>query len=629
MLLSAVIGSTFLLLALAIDALRTSESHANHSLEVLVAANRLERLTIDVETTARGFVITGDAAFLRPWFHARGEFARQAATLERLATAGDEGQDLRAHQITVAGRSYIRDYSVPLVAMARSDPDSARTVSATMDGKQRVDALRGRFEQFMVHESALFKAGQDRADTTATNALIGASVSVAGSIVLILLSGGYLTRSIVRPVRRASDLAGRVAGGDLQARMPETGPAEVGVLERSFNQMTNSLATSRDELSRVAQEQAALRRVATLVARGISPAEVFGAVAAETGQVLGAETTAVVRFEPDNTATIAGTWDKLGTRGLALPLGSRWPAEADSVAGQVRRTGQSAHVSDYENGSGPASDWAREHAIDASVGSPIVVEGRLWGAIIAFSGAATAHPIDTEERLLAFTELVAMAVSNTENRAQLAASRARVVAMADETRRRIERDLHDGTQQRLVSLALELRAAEAQVPADQRGLVAQWSRTAEGLDDVIEELRELARGLHPAILEKGGLGPALRALARRAGLQVELDVNVSERLPERLEVAAYYVVSEALSNAAKHAHASVIRIEVGVTDDVLRLLVRDDGMGGADASRGSGLIGLSDRVEAVGGRIEIASPPGGGTSLRATIPVRSGRAGLS
>jgi signal transduction histidine kinase len=189
--------------------------------------------------------------------------------------------------------------------------------------------------------------------------------------------------------------------------------------------------------------------------------------------------------------------------------------------------------------------------------------------------------------LLAFTELAAMAVANAESRAQLAASRARVVATADETRRRIERDLHDGTQQRLISLALELRSAEARMPPEHQNLVEQWSRTADGLNDVIDELREITRGLHPAVLERGGLGPALRALARRAAVPVELDAGLSGRLPERVEVAAYYVVSEALANATKHARATLVEVEVRIAEDVLHMLVRDDGVGGADMSRGS------------------------------------------
>jgi signal transduction histidine kinase len=347
----------------------------------------------------------------------------------------------------------------------------------------------------------------------------------------------------------------------------------------------------------------------------------FGAVATEAGGVLGVATTAVVRFEQDRTATVVGSWQTQGIEQLALAPGSHWPAERDSVAGQVQRTGGPSRVS-YESAVGAASDWAREHGIRSSVGSPIVVEGRLWGAIIAFSGASTPHPDDTEERLRAFTELVAMAIANAESRAQLAASRARVVAAADETRRRIERDLHDGTQQRLISLALELRAAESRLPPEQRSPAEPWSRTAQGLTDVIEELREISRGLHPAILERGGLGPAVRAIARRSGVPVTLNLAVHDRLPQGVEVAAYYVVSEAMANAAKHAHASALDVDVAVDGDDLRLRVSDDGVGGADAARGSGLIGLSDRIEAVGGRMQVASPLGGGTTLRATIPVR-------
>ncbi|HEY3033848.1 MAG TPA: CHASE3 domain-containing protein, partial [Streptosporangiaceae bacterium] len=568
-----------------------------------------------------GFIITGEPRFLGPWYGARNAFVQQAARLERLAAARDPGQGRRARQITRAADSYISDYAVPLVAKAQQDPRSARTVAVTADGKRRVDALRKSFIQFMTHERQIFEAGQHRADAAAHLAIIVASISVAGTIALILLSGGYLARSVVRPVRRASAMAGQVAGGDLTARMPETGPGEVGTLERTFNKMARSLETSHNELRRIVDEQAALRRVATLVARGVPPAAVFGAVAAEAGHVLGAECTAIARFEPDRTATIAGSWAKPRDPGLAPALGSRWPADEASVAGQVQRTGRPARVPDYEAAGGEVSAWAREHGIRSGAGSPIVVEGRLWGVIIAFSGAAGPHPEGTEERLLAFTELAGMAVANTESRAELAASRARVVAAADETRRRIERDLHDGTQQRLISLALELRAAEARVPQEQRSLVQQWSRTAQGLTYVVEELREISRGLHPAVLEKGGLGPALRALARRAGVPVDLSVRVDGRLPERVEVAAYYVVSEALTNAAKHARASVVRVDIGTADDTLRLLVQDDGVGGADPSRGSGLIGLNDRVAAVGGRIEITSPPGGGTSLLVTIPV--------
>ena len=214
------------------------------------------------------------------------------------------------------------------------------------------------------------------------------------------------------------------------------------------------------------------------------------------------------------------------------------------------------------------------------------------------------------------------ATANTQARADLAASRARIVQSADQTRRRIERDLHDGVQQRLVSLGLDLRAAQAAVPTQLPELGAQLGRVAEGLGEALEELRELSHGIHPAtILSEGGLGPALRVLARRSAVPVELDVHLEARLPALVEVAAYYVVAEALTNAAKHAHATVARVDVRAADDRLRLSVGDDGVGGADPARGSGLVGLSDRVQALGGTLAVHSPAGQGTTLRIDLPV--------
>ncbi|WP_229887302.1 sensor histidine kinase [Streptomyces olivaceoviridis] len=214
-----------------------------------------------------------------------------------------------------------------------------------------------------------------------------------------------------------------------------------------------------------------------------------------------------------------------------------------------------------------------------------------------------------------------MADSLQESHAELSTSRSRILAAADQARRRIERDLHDGTQQRLVSLVLELRAAQNAVPVDQPELRARVARLTETLPAALDELRELSRGIHPAILSEGGLPPALRALARRTLLPVELDVDVPRRLPEPVEVAAYYVVSEALANTTKHAFASSVRISAHARDDALRLSVHDDGVGGAVAGRGSGLVGLTDRVEALGGTLTLDSPSGHGTTLEARLPL--------
>ena len=225
-------------------------------------------------------------------------------------------------------------------------------------------------------------------------------------------------------------------------------------------------------------------------------------------------------------------------------------------------------------------------------------------------------------RLAAFAELAATAIASAQAQAELAASRARIAAAADETRRRIERDLHDGAQQRLVTLVLQLRAARETVPPGLEDLRAELGRVAAGLAGALEELREYARGIHPAILAYGGLAAALQALARRSPLPATLDVQLAGRLPERVEVTAYYVVSEALANAAKHAGASAVHIDLGAAGDVLQLAVRDDGGGGADPARGSGLAGLHDRVEAIGGTLSVRSRPGEGTTLRAELPVR-------
>ena len=227
-------------------------------------------------------------------------------------------------------------------------------------------------------------------------------------------------------------------------------------------------------------------------------------------------------------------------------------------------------------------------------------------------------PPDTEARLVSFTELAATAIANAQSRAELVASRARIVAAADEARRRIERDLHDGTQQQLVSLMLDLRAVQAAVPPELQGSL---SRIGERVTDVFDQVREISHGIHPAILSEQGLTPALKALARRSAVPVELDLRTGRRLPDPVEVAAYYAVSEALANAAKHAHASAVHVELDTPDTVVRLAIRDDGIGGADPARGSGLTGLRDRIEAVEGTFEVTSPADGGTTLLIEIPV--------
>jgi predicted ATPase/signal transduction histidine kinase len=393
----------------------------------------------------------------------------------------------------------------------------------------------------------------------------------------------------------------------------------------AVNLIAGQLAVSLDNAQvnagyrRIADEQAALRRVATLVARAAPPREMFAAVAEEVGQLLTADFAVLVRYDPPD-IEIAGTWTSTGAP-APTPVGGRLPLGGHNVTALVHQTGRPARIDYHDAISGrighvTAHDWG----LRTSVAVPVSVEDRLWGSMVAGFTHPELLPQNTEARLAGFTELVATAIANAEAQAEVTASRARIVAAADQARRRIERDLHDGAQQRLVTLALRLRDTQAAVPPEFGGQLAAAVAEATG---ALDELRETARGIHPAILADGGLRSALNALARRSPVPVDLYVHTNGRLPEPVEVSAYFVVAEALTNAAKHARASEVTVsaETDAADAVLRLTVRDNGAGGADFTRGTGLAGLKDRVEALGGRIILDSPRGAGTSLHAELPL--------
>jgi len=442
-----------------------------------------------------------------------------------------------------------------------------------------------------------------------------------------------LRSAVALPIHVDGRLWGAIAVGSAQAPLPPdteqrmTHFTDLVATAVANAQNRDSLEASRDELARLLAEQAALRRVATLVARGIDPAEVFSAVAEEVRRLLDADRAGIARFEHDGKSVVV-----LGGSGkdedvVQWPAGTRVAVPGYAALGMVWRTGRPAQVNEdaWSGVSDAAADALRELGIRSTVASPIIVEGRLWGAVNAWTRQGP-FPDGTADRMADFTELVATAVGNAESRAELAASRARIVAAADQARRRIERDLHDGTQQRLISLGLELRLAQSMVPADLAGLEAAIGKAADELTGVVEDLREIARGIHPVILSEGGLEPALRTLARRAAVPVELDVPALGRLPEPVEVAAYYAVSEALTNATRHAHASGVEVSAEVSGGTLRVCVRDDGAGGADPLGGSGLAGLKDRIEALGGTFSVHSPAGGGTTMSCELPVVTGTA---
>jgi signal transduction histidine kinase len=372
-------------------------------------------------------------------------------------------------------------------------------------------------------------------------------------------------------------------------------------------------AQAEQELRDLADTQASLSRLAMLIARGAPPEAVFAAVTKEVLRHFGSGTARMIRFELDGTATLVANE---GTGGPHVRVGAPWEhIPPTGLTATVRRTGRAARVEDYHDI--PGGEPFVGEGLRSAVAMPVHVHGRLWGMIAVGSGQGPLPP-DTEQRMTEFTDPVA----NAQSRSELMTSRARIVAASDEARRRIERDLHDGAQQRLVALALRLRSAAAS--SDRGEIRTETADVAAELTDVIDDLREISRGIHPAMLSESGLRPALRALGRRSAVPVEMDVRIDRRLPEPVEVGVYYVVSEMLANAAKHARASAVEVHAEASGGTLRVRVRDDGIGGADPVRGSGLVGLKDRIEALGGTFSVHSPAGGGTTASCELPITAG-----
>jgi signal transduction histidine kinase len=433
--------------------------------------------------------------------------------------------------------------------------------------------------------------------------------SVATDPIGIAVRDAGYKSAIGSPIVVEGQLWGAISAASTEGPMPPGSEARLA----SFTELVATAianAESQSGLQQLADEQAALRRVATLVAQDAPPGKIFSAVSEEVEGLFGSGA-GVLRFEDVPPAVvfvgISSVFD--------IPIGTRWELQDGMASAEVYRTGRAARVD--------ATDLAqvgRELGVVSSVAAPIVVDGHLWGAV-SLGSTDEQIPLDAEQRLMKFTELVATAIANAEGKSELAASRRRIVAASDGARRRIERDLHDGTQQRLVSLGLALRAVEASVSPEREDLREQLSRVAQGLTEAVEDLQEISRGIHPAILTKGGLGPALQTLAHRSPIPVDLDITMDVRLPEPIEVAAYFVASETLANAAKHSEGSRIDLSLGESDGRLVLSVRDDGVGGADAGGGSGLVGLTDRVEALGGSIRVASRQGEGTQITAELPL--------
>jgi len=380
--------------------------------------------------------------------------------------------------------------------------------------------------------------------------------------------------------------------------------------------MTNATGAPA-RLETLVREQAALRRVATLVARDAEPARIFASVCEEVGRVLGVTTTNLVRFEESGRGTILGAWAARGAP--SFPVAADLPMDGGTVAPRVLRSGRPTRIDDYDDLDDELAMRLRAVGIRSAVGAPIVVAGRLWGAVIAASGQPFGLPDDAEERIVGFAQLITDALANADAREQLAASRARILQAGYEERRRLGRDLHDGAQQELVNVVIDLQLAQkrwGEQPERARRLVDDALEHARA---AIDDLRDLAAGIHPAVLTDRGLVAALETLASRSRVPVHLDAELDERLPMPVETTAYFVVAEALTNVGKYSGASQAEVTLRLEGGHLEVEVRDDGIGGADAAAGSGLRGLADRVSAMDGRLQVCSPPGRGTLVHARI----------
>jgi PAS domain S-box-containing protein len=532
--------------------------------------------------------------------------AEEQAALRRMATLVAQGaapEDVFAAVTEEVGQLPGVDFAY----MARYEPDHAVTAVAAWGRISPVFPVGGRLALEGRNLSTLVLE-------TGRPARIDNYEDASGPAGVTGRESGYRS-SVGIPIVVEGRLWGMVM---VASTLEQPLPADTEARLASFTTLLTTAianAESRAGLVRLAEEQAALRRVATLVARGMRPQEVFAAVANEVGRVLSVDVANVIRYESDDTVTL------VASAGERIPVGSRWPLWGTTLAPIVLETGRPARVDNYAQVTGPLADDLREArlGVRSAVSVPIIVEGRVWGQMVTASSQEEPLPPDTEARLASFTELVAMAIANTEARTEVAASRARIAAAADEERRRVVRDLHDGAQQRLVHTILLVAQARQALQSHQEpasGFMAEALAQAEA---ATEELRALAHGLLPEVLTRKGLRAAVKSLALRTPVPVDVAVSVG-RLPAAVEATAYFVIAEALTNVAKYAHARYVTVTACVEDGTLQVRVRDDGVGGA-LPEGSGLLGLADRLAVLDGQLRVESPIDGGTLVAADIPL--------
>jgi signal transduction histidine kinase len=534
--------------------------------------------------------------------------AAQQATLRRVATLVAGGA-ASAEVFAAIAREVAQLLGLALVVIWRHEPDRPASVVGAWSDRAHP-----------------FQAGTDWPVEERTAAAILPEMAHPLRIEDFGDFGGLIPDAIREIGIRSGAGAAIVVDGEMWGVMG-AGVAEgeplPGQIEDRLAEFTELVASaiantaSRAELARLADEQAALRRVATLVARGVPSSELFGAVTKEIGRLFGADLAGMIRYETAATVTPVAAWIPAGEH---PERPNRWPTTEGDPMMLMATTRRPARVDDWKGVPGPIAAFVRDLGISSSVGSPILVEEGLWGAVVVHTKQPHPFPSDTESRLENFTELVATAISNIQARSDLAASRARIVAATDEERRRVVRDLHDGAQQRLVHTMLMVAQARQALLPNQEPASEFMAEALAQAEAATEELRELAHGLLPEILTHGGLRVAIKALGLRSPVPVDVAVSVG-RLPAVVEATAYFVVAEALTNAAKHARATSATVQACIESGTVRVHVRDDGVGGA-RPEGSGLVGLADRLAVLNGRLRVESPADGGTLVAADIPLR-------
>ena len=589
----------------------------------VLCAGPQEHLRADAETCMEDFaelvsLAVGDAsarATLR-------RLAGEQAALRHVATLVAEGSS-PSDLFAAVARAIAQAIDVDVISVERIDADRSTTVIASVDAPMFPIGSRWPLDEPGLQASVVASGRPLRID----------DVSVLGGRAGAAVRDSAILSLVVAPIVVQGAVWGLMWVGGKRAE-PLAASAETRL--RDFAELAAvavANAHSRHQLRRLADSEASLRRVATLAAEGATQRELLAAVADEAARILGGASVAIVRYEPGDSFEIVAAHND-----PVFEVGSRWPVEQTSLAAAVREARAPVRFDDMAGTHGVVADAVRAAGLASAIGAPIVVDGEVWGmvrvglrprreALPVFTGWYTSRMLsssvsneEVESRLASFTDLVGTAISRAQAQAELIASRARIVEAGDDARRRIERDLHDGTQQRLVALALHLQRLRADVPVAEHATQEGLEQVERELKSVIEEVQDLSRGVHPAQLAVGGLRPALRALARRSPIPVDVSVDVPERPPASIETALYYVVSEALANAIKHSRATSVSVTV-VGDSSVRATVADDGVGGAETGAGSGLTGLSDRVDALAGDFSVVSPRGGGTTISVELPV--------